>query len=104
MLLLHEDLERRRGEGESVSEEWIRQSQAAVARGVISIMPEFDTLAREADWRSSDRRPEAQTASTAERRRKSFEPFCVTSSSRTFFCSAVPAASVAATNSSNAMW
>ncbi|MGH2577303.1 MAG: hypothetical protein ACRDG9_06075 [Actinomycetota bacterium] len=48
MLLLHEDLERRRGEGESVSEEWIRQSQAAVARGVISIMPEFDTLAREA--------------------------------------------------------
>ena len=48
MLLLHEDLERRRGEGESVSEEWIRQSQAAVAREVISIMPEFDTLAREA--------------------------------------------------------
>jgi len=48
MLLLHEDLERGRGEGESVSEEWIRQSQAAVARGVISIMPEFDTLAGEA--------------------------------------------------------
>lgn len=48
MLLLHEDVEKRRGGGETVSEEWIRNSQAAVARGVISIMPEFDTLAREA--------------------------------------------------------
>jgi hypothetical protein len=48
LLLLDEDVEKRRRGGESVSEEWIRQSQAAVARGVMSIMPEFDALAKEA--------------------------------------------------------
>jgi hypothetical protein len=77
MLLLHEDLERRRGEGESVSEDWIRQSHAAVSRGVISIMPEFTPRERSRIGRVADRRPEAQTASTAERRRKSSSRFCV---------------------------
>jgi hypothetical protein len=48
MLLLHQEVEKRQGEGETVSDEWIRNSHAAVARGVISIMPDFDTLAREA--------------------------------------------------------
>ncbi len=48
LLLLEEDVDRRRRADEAVSEEWIQSSQRAVARGVLSIMPAFDELAREA--------------------------------------------------------
>jgi hypothetical protein len=88
MLLLHEDLERGRGEGESVSEEWIRQIPGGGSRGDQHHAGVRHPRERSRIGGVADRRPEAQTASTAERRRNSSSRFCVISSSRTFFCSA----------------
>lgn len=48
LLLLDETLARRMKTGEKIDEEYVRASQRAVARSVLSIMPEYDALAKEA--------------------------------------------------------
>ena len=48
LLLLEEELARRQKAGEGIPDEWLHSSRRAVARGVLSMMPAFDEMAREA--------------------------------------------------------
>lgn len=48
LLELYQQVEKRREKGEAVTDEWIELSKIAAARSVLSVMPEFDALAKEA--------------------------------------------------------
>lgn len=48
LLLLDQDVSKKRKAGEEVGDDWLRSAHRAVARGVISMMPAFDQLAKEA--------------------------------------------------------
>jgi hypothetical protein len=48
LLMLHQDLERRRKAGEMLQDDWAGSAKEAIARSVLSMMPAFDELAREA--------------------------------------------------------
>jgi hypothetical protein len=48
LLLLDKSLKDRKAAGERVNDQWLADAQEAVARGVLSMMPAYDKLAREA--------------------------------------------------------
>jgi len=48
LCMLHKETQKRRNSGESIAHEWLKSSNEALARSVLSMMPEYDALAKQA--------------------------------------------------------